>query len=52
MLHCWRKKAYGEYRKTRESMKERLTAKANVDRILNMEEKQKQEQKTVGLLPG
>ena len=52
MLHCLREKAYGEYRKTRESMKKLLTVKANVDRILSMEEKQKQEQKTVGLLPG
>ena len=33
-----KKKAYGEYRKAREEMKELLTAKANVDRILNYEE--------------
>lgn len=33
-----KKKAYGEYRKAREEMKELLTAKANVDRILNWEE--------------
>ena len=39
-----KKKAYGEYRKAREEMKELLTVKANVDRILNMEEAQKQEQ--------
>lgn len=38
-----KKKAYGEYRKAREEMKELLTAKANVDRILNMEEEQKKE---------
>ena len=33
-----KKKAYGEYRRSREEMRELLTAKANVDRILNMEE--------------
>ena len=33
-----KKKAYGEYRKAREEMKDLLTAKANVDRILNLEE--------------
>ena len=33
-----KKKAYGEYRKAREEMKELLTAKANVDRILDLEE--------------
>ena len=32
-----KKKAYGEYRRSREEMRELLTAKANVDRILNME---------------
>ena len=32
-----KKKAYGEYRKVREEVRELLTAKANVDRILNME---------------
>lgn len=32
-----KKKAYGEYRHSREEMRELLTAKANVDRILNME---------------
>ena len=32
-----KKKAYGEYRRSREEMRELLTAKANVDRILNIE---------------
>ena len=32
-----KKKAYGEYRRSREEMRDLLTAKANVDRILNME---------------
>ena len=32
-----KKKAYGEYRRSREDMRELLTAKANVDRILNIE---------------
>ena len=32
-----KKKAYGEYRRSREEMRELLTAKANVDRLLNME---------------
>ena len=33
-----KKAAYPEYRKAREDMKELLTAKANVDRFLGMEE--------------
>ena len=32
-----KKKTYAEYRRSREEMRELLTAKANVDRILNME---------------
>ncbi len=36
-----KKKAYGEYRKARNEMKELLTAKANVDRILKIDEEQK-----------
>ena len=32
-----KKKTYAEYRRTREEMRELLTAKANVDRLLNME---------------
>ena len=39
-----KKKSYGEYRKAHEETKELLTVKANVDRILNMEEAQKHEQ--------
>ncbi len=35
-----KKKAYGEYRKARKEMKEILTSKANVDRILNLDEEQ------------
>ncbi len=33
-----KKAAYAEYRKAREDMKELLTAKANIDRILELEE--------------
>ena len=33
-----KKAAYSEYRKAREDMKELLTAKANIDRFLGMEE--------------
>lgn len=33
-----KKEAYGEYRKARDEMKELLTVKANVDRLLGMEE--------------
>ena len=32
------------YAKTREEMRELLTVKANVDRVLNMDEEQKKEQ--------
>ena len=39
-----KKKAYGEYRRSREEMRELLTAKANVDRLLKMDEEQKKEQ--------
>ena len=38
-----KKKTYAEYR-SREEMRELLTAKANVDRLLNMDEEQKKEQ--------
>ena len=40
-----KKKAYGEYRKDREGMKELLTVKTNVDRILRMEVEQEHESK-------
>ena len=44
-----KKKAYGEYRKIRNEMKNILTAKANVDRILNMgDEKNERREKTHG----
>ena len=35
-----KKKAYAEYRRSREEMRELLTAKANVDRVLKMEVEQ------------
>ena len=42
-----KKKSYGEYRKIRNEMKNILTAKANVDRILNMgDEKNERREKT------
>ncbi len=40
-----KKAAYAEYRRSREEMRELLTAKANVDRLLKMDEEQKIEQK-------
>ena len=40
-----KKAAYAEYRRSREEMQELLTAKANVDRLLKMDEEQKKEQK-------
>ena len=39
-----KKKTYAEYRHSREEMRELLTAKANVDRLLKMDEEQKKEQ--------
>ena len=36
---------YGEYRQAREDMKELLTAKANIDRILGKETQERQAQK-------
>ena len=39
-----KKKTYAEYRHSREEMRELLTAKANVDRVLKMDEEQKKEQ--------
>lgn len=38
-----KKAAYTEYRKAREDMKELLTAKANIDRILELEEDRQDE---------
>ena len=40
-----KKAAYGEYRKTRENMKELLTAKANIDRIVGKEIQERNAQK-------
>jgi len=37
-LMAEKKVVYSEYRKAREDMKELLTAKANIDRILELEE--------------
>lgn len=39
-----KKKIYAEYRRSREGMRELLTAKANVDRLLKLDEEQKKEQ--------
>ena len=39
-----KKKTYAEYRCSREEMRELLAAKANVDRLLKMDEEQKKEQ--------
>ena len=39
-LMAEKKAAYAEYRKAREDMKELLTAKANIDRILELDEEQ------------
>ena len=38
-----KKKAYAEYRRSREEMRELLAAKANVDRLLKMDEEQANE---------
>ena len=40
-----KKKTYSEYRRSREEMRELLTAKANVDRVLKMEVEQDVEKK-------
>lgn len=39
-----KKQAFGEFRKARDEMRELLTVKANVDRLLGMEEEQKREE--------
>ena len=39
-----KKKTYAEYRRSREEMRELLTAKANVDRLLHRDEEQKKGQ--------
>lgn len=38
-----KKKAYAEYRRSREEMRELLAAKANVDRLMSMEEEKQSE---------
>lgn len=43
-----KKKQYGEYRKCREEMQELLTAKANVDRLLGVEEFDERKEKEYG----
>ena len=43
-----KKEAYGEYRKVRDEMKELLTVKANVDRLLGMEEPEAGKEKEHG----
>lgn len=37
-----KKAVYGEYRKARDEMKELLTIKANVDRLMGYEDKEKE----------
>ena len=41
-LMAEKKAAYAEYRKAREDMKELLTAKANIDRILELDKEQEE----------
>lgn len=43
-----KKEAYGDYRKARDEMKELLTAKANVDRLMGYDEKQMEPEKEKG----
>lgn len=43
-----KKEAYGEYRKVRDEMRELLTVKANVDRLLGMEEQETGKEKEHG----
>ena len=38
-----KKETYAEYRRSREEMRELLTPKVNVDRLLKMDEEQKKE---------
>ncbi len=44
-----KKKTYAEYRRSREEMRELLTAKANVDRLLKMDEEQKDSGRPCGI---
>ena len=43
-----KKEAYGDYRKARDEMKELLTVKANVDRLMGYDEKQMEQEKEKG----
>lgn len=43
-----KKEAYGDYRKARDEMKELLTVKANVDRLMGYDEKQMEPEKEKG----
>lgn len=43
-----KKKAYGEYRQARDEMRELLTVKANVDRLLGTEEQEAEQEKEHG----
>ena len=43
-----KKEAYGDYRKARDEMKELLTVKANVDRLMGYDEKQAEQEKEKG----
>lgn len=38
-----KKKTYAEYRRSREEMRELLTAKANVDRLMSMEQEKRED---------
>lgn len=38
-----KKKAYAEYRRSREEMRELLAAKANVDRLMEMDEERQED---------
>ena len=40
-----KKEAYGDYRKARDEMKELLTVKANVDRLMGYDEKSAEQEK-------
>lgn len=42
-----KKKAYAEYRRSREEMRELLAAKANVDRLMDMDKERQNEKDNV-----
>lgn len=41
-----KKKAYGQYHLAKKEMQDMLTAKANIDRLLGLEQEQKQKEKS------